>query len=200
MTLQIAHMTRRGDTANMPPDARLGLMTAEELERFDLPGKSTELVRGRLIVHEPPGTYHGVVAAKLLVLVGQHVYRHALGVMCSQDTGFKIGSAPDTVRAPDVAFVSKARQHAIAHRGYSELAPDLVAEVLSPDDRPGEVLAKVGDWLDAGVRLVWVIDPIRRESRVYRADGSQSMIDSDGALDGEDVLPGVSWRLSDCFD
>lgn len=174
-------------------------MTAEKLERFDLPGKSTELVRGRLIVHEPPGTYHGVVAAKLLVLLGQHVYAHALGVMCSQDTGFKIGSDPDTVRAPDVAFISRARQHAIADRGYSELAPDLVAEILSPDDRPGEVLSKVGDWLDAGVRLVWVVDPIRREARVYRADGRQSTIESAGTLDGEDVLPGLSCRLADCI-
>jgi|SRR5688572_5316192 len=197
---QIARMTRRGDTATMPSEARLELMTAEELERFDLPGKSTELVRGRLIVREPPGTYHGVVAAKLLVLLGQHVYGHALGVMCSQDTGFKIGSDPDTVRAADVAFVSKAKQHAIGQRGYSELAPDLVAEILSPDDRPGEVLSKVGDWLEAGVRLVWVIDPIRREARVYRADGHQSTIESAGALDGEGVVPGLSCRLVDCFD
>lgn len=175
-------------------------MSAEELERFDLPGKSTELIRGRLIVREPPGTSHGAVAAKVLVLLGQHVYGHALGVMCSQDTGFKIASDPDTVRAPDVAFVSKARQHAIGQHGYSELAPDLVAEVLSPDDRPGEVLSKVGDWLDAGVRLVWVIEPIRREARVYRADGSQSSVDGAGALDGEDVLPGLSCSLADCFD
>jgi Uma2 family endonuclease len=181
----------------MRSEARLDLMTATELERFDLPGKSMELVRGRLIVREPPGTYHGVVAAKLLVLLGQHVYANALGVMCSQDTGFKIGSDPDTVRAPDVAFISKARQHAIADRGYSELAPDLVAEILSPDDRPGEVLSKVGDWLDAGVRLVWVVDAIRREARVYRADGRQSTIESVGTLDGEDVLPGLSCRLAD---
>jgi Uma2 family endonuclease len=181
----------------MRSEARLDLMTAEELERFDLPGKSMELVRGRLIVREPPGTYHGVVAAKLLVLLGQHVYANALGVMCSQDTGFKIGSDPDTVRAPDVAFISKAQQHAIADRGYSELAPDFVAEILSPDDRPGEVLSKVGDWLDAGVRLVWVVDPIRREARVYRADGSQSTIESAGTMDGEDVLPGLSCRLAD---
>lgn len=184
----------------MRSDARIDLMTAEELERFNLPGKWTELVRGRLIVREPPGTYHGVVAANLLLLVGQHVRANALGVVCSQDTGFKIASDPDTVRASDVAFVAKSREQLIAHRGYAEMAPDLVVEFLSPEDRPGEVLNKIGDWLDAGTRLVWVIDPLRRDARVYRLDGSLSSIDDTGLLDGEDVVPGFSCRLADCFD
>jgi len=175
-------------------------MTAEELERFDLPGKSTELVRGRLIVREPPSAYHGHVAAKLLFLLGQHVYGRDLGWLFSQDTGFKIESDPDTVRAPDVAFVSKERQPAIPRRGYAPFAPELAAEVLSPDDRPGEVLSKVGDWLDAGVHIVWVIDPTRREARIYRADGTQSTIRESNALDGETVLPGFSCRLADFLD
>jgi len=175
-------------------------MTAEELERFDLPGKSTELVRGRLIVREPPSAYHGHVAAKLLFLLGQHVYGRDLGWLFSQDTGFKIESDPDTVRAPDVAFVSKERQPAIPRRGYAPFAPELAAEVLSPDDRPGEVLSKVGDWLDAGVHIVWVIDPARREARIYRADGTQSTIGESNALDGETVLPGFSCRLADFLD
>ncbi len=62
--------------------------------------------------------------------------------------------------------------------------------MLSPDDRPGAVLAKVADWLEAGSALVWVVDPDRRLARVYRANGSESLIDEDGALDGEDVVPG----------
>jgi Uma2 family endonuclease len=70
------------------------------------------------------------------------------------------------------------------------LAPDLVIEVLSPDDRPGEVLSKVGDWLEAGARLVWVIDPERRDARVYRADGSQVHLSEDDQLGGESVVPG----------
>ena len=184
----------------MSADAKLDLMTAEELERYDLPRKSTELVRGRLIVREPPGTYHGVVAGKLFLFLGQHVYGNTLGVVCSQDTGFKIRSDPDTVLAPDVAFVAKARQHLIPARGYAELAPDLVAEILSPDDRPGEVLTKVGDWLDAGVRLVWVVDPLRREARVYRADGSLRTVEGTALLSGDDVLPGFACRLADFLD
>jgi len=178
----------------------IGLMTADDLERLDIPGKSTELVRGRLLVHEPPGGYHGRVSAKLVYLLGQHVYPRNLGWLLAQDTGFKIASNPDTVRAPDVAFVSKERQPTMEKRGYGTVAPDLLAEVLSPDDRPGEVLSKVGDWLGAGVRLVFVIDPSRREVRVYRADGSQRVLDENELLDGEDVLPGSSCRLSDFLD
>jgi len=72
----------------------------------------------------------------------------------------------------------------------------LVVEVLSPDDRPGETLAKVGDWLEAGARLAWVIDPQRRLARVYRADGTESLLAESDALDGEDVLPGFNCPLA----
>jgi Uma2 family endonuclease len=68
---------------------------------------------------------------------------------------------------------------------------------LSPDDRPGEILAKVGDWLSAGSQLVWVVDPVRRLARVFRADGTQSQLAETDALDGEDVLPGFSCPLAD---
>jgi len=173
------------------------VLTAEELERISIPGKVTELVRGRLIVREPPGTWHGAVAAQLTCLLGAFVHDRGLGMLFSQDTGFKIGTNPDTVRAPDVAFVARERVGVIRKRGYAPLAPDLLAEVLSPDDRPGEVLAKVADWLAAGTKIVWVIDPERREARVYRQDGSHSVLSSDDSLDGEDVLPGFTCPLKD---
>src|SRR2546430_1980150 len=83
--------------------------------------------------------------------------------------------------------------------GYPALAPDLVVEILSPGDRPGEVLAKVADWLSAGTKLVWVIDPERRLARVYRSDGTETLVGADGALDGEDVLPGFACRLVTIF-
>ena len=177
-----------------------GLVTADDLLMLEASGKSTELVRGKLIVREPPSTYHGRVQATLNVIVGSHVRAHALGALFGQDTGFKIASDPDTVRAPDLAFVDRTRVAQIPRRGYAALAPDLAAEILSPDDRPGEVLAKVGDWLAAGVRLVWVIDPDRRAASGYRADGSVATVSSDADMDGEAVLPGLSFPLSDLFD
>ena len=181
-------------------DDTRGVMTADELLTLDLPGKSTELVRGLLVVREPPSTHHGRIQSTLNVLVGSYVRAQALGAVFGQDTGFRIRSDPDTVRAPDLAFVHRDRTALIAPRGYAALAPDFVAEVLSPDDRPGEVLIKVGEWLDAGVILVWVIDPDGRTAAVYRADGSVAIVASDAELDGEGVLPGFSCALSELFE
>ena len=181
----------------MPAESISHLLTAEELLRLELPGRSTELLRGQLVVREPPGTRHGSIAAKLSYLLADHVYLHDLGVVFGQDTGFKIQSNPDTVRAADVAFVGRDRSHEIPARGYAPIAPDLVAEIVSPDDRAGEVLAKVGQWLEAGSTLVWVIDPMRTQARVYRADGELSIIGADGSLDGDRVLPGFTCALAE---
>jgi Uma2 family endonuclease len=175
------------------------IMTAEQRERVQIPGKSTELVRGRLVVREPPGTFHGNLSARLLMRLGRFAEANDLGEVFAQDTGFRIASDPDTVRAPDVAFVARDRLAAVASRGYAPLAPDLVTEILSPDDRPGDVIAKVAEWLAAGVKLAWVIDPDRRTARVYRPDGSVTEVERHGALDGEAVLPGFRCRLSDLY-
>jgi Uma2 family endonuclease len=175
------------------------IMTAEQLERIEIPGKSTELVRGRLVVLEPPGTYHGKLAGRLLVRVGAFVESHRLGEVFGQDTGFRIASNPDTVRAPDLAFLGHERAARVARRGYAAVAPDLVAEIISPDDRPGEVRAKIAEWLDAGVRLAWELDPDRRVARMHRPDGSQSLVDADDELDGGAVLPGFRCELKDLY-
>ena len=171
-------------------------MTAEELLRLNLPNKRTELVCGVLVVREPAGYQHGDAAARLLVAIANHVSANGLGRVFAAETGFTLARNPDTVRAPDVAFVSTARLPDPSPRGFAELAPDLTVEVLSPDDRPGEVLAKVGDWLNAGARVVWVVDPVRVTARVYRADGSESILGATDALRGEDVLPGFEYPLS----
>ncbi|MBI4500229.1 MAG: Uma2 family endonuclease [Gemmatimonadetes bacterium] len=171
------------------------LVTAEELEHLSFPDKTVELVRGHLVVREPPGTWHGAVSMELGVKLSTYVRQHNLGLVFGQDTGFKIASSPDTVRGPDVAFVARERLGAIQTRGFAALAPDLLAEIVSPDDRPGELLKKVGEWLSAGSRLVWVIDPLRNTARVYRPDGSVSVLGLEDSLDGEDVVPGFACGL-----
>ena len=163
---------------------------------MNLPNKRTELVRGVLVVREPAGYRHGDVAARLLAAVANHVYANGLGRAFAAETGFTLRREPDTVRAPDVAFISNERLPHPPPRGFAELAPDLAVEVLSPDDRPGEVLEKVGDWLNGGARLVWVVDPIRVIARVYRADGTESILGQADALQGEDILPGFEYPLS----
>jgi len=176
------------------PNMTHPLMTAEELLATNIPNKNTELVRGRLVVRELSGAHHGITTAALAAQLGNHLHLTGAGLAVIA-AGFTLFRAPDTVRAPDIAFVRRERLPSRISDTYLELAPDLVIEVLSPNDRPGEILAKVADWLEAGSRLVWVIDPERRIGRIYRQDGTENSITADGQLDGEDVLPGFSCPL-----
>ena len=171
-------------------------MTADELLRLYLPNKRTELINGVLVVREPAGYNHGRIAMTLSIVIGTFVREHRLGDVLAAETGFKLTSHPDTVRAPDVAFVSNDRIP-VQRRGFPAMAPDLAVEVLSPDDRPSEILAKVADWLRAGSKLVWVVDPERRVARVYRDDGSESLLSEGDSLDGETVLPAFSCSLAE---
>jgi len=171
-------------------------MTADELLRTHLPDKHVELVRGVLLVKEPPGFVHGEITARLTKVLMNHVDARDLGMVLAAETGFKLTSDPDTVRAPDIAFIRRERLPDPRPIGYAELAPDLVVEVLSPNDRPGEVLAKVADWLSAGTTLVWIVDPGHRIARVYRQDGSESPVGPTEVLSGEDAVPGFSCPLA----
>jgi Uma2 family endonuclease len=184
-------------TAEQPyvPVMTTALMTAEQLLQASVPNKRAELVRGRLVIREPAGWRHGAVAMNLAARLAQHVDLTGAGQLLAAETGFTLARNPDTVRAPDIAFVRRERLPSDT-TGFAELAPDLVVEVLSPDDRPGEVLAKVADWLDAGALRVWVIDPERRIARVYRQDGTETIVEAGGSLQGEDVLPGFSCTLA----
>lgn len=172
-------------------------LTAEELLQLSIPNKRTELVRGVLRVSEPPGYLHCDVSFRVARAIGNFATDRRLGATLIGDPGFILERAPDTVRAPDIAFVSASRVPDPRPRGYVEFAPDLAVEVLSPGNRPGEVLEKVAHWLNAGTLLVWIIDPIKRIARVYRADGTESFLAEHDVLDGEDVLPGFACPLAE---
>lgn len=180
----------RAYVPSMPP-----LMTADELLHVNIPGKQVELVRGFLVVREPPGFQHGTIMARLGGMLLHYVDAHDLGLVLVGDPGFKLAADPDTVRGPDIAFIRRERVPHPIPVGFAAFPPDLVIEIRSPRDRPGDILGKVGDWLSAGTQLVWVIDPPHRVAHVYRQDGTQSTITGDDALDGEDVLPGFSCAL-----
>ena len=148
------------------------LVTAHELPsvstRHSVLGKRTELVRGELIVMAPAGGRHGQIAHKVALLVGNHVLARSLGRVFAAETGFLLRRGPDTVRAPDVAFVA-AQRLGIEDipAGFLEMAPDLAVDVVSPGDSRAAVRSKVSDWLAAGTRLVWVVYPEKR-SIVHR--------------------------------
>ncbi|HYW30519.1 MAG TPA: Uma2 family endonuclease [Gemmatimonas sp.] len=182
-------------------------VTAEELFGYEIPGKRVELVRGQLVVREPASFHHGELSLRIGVALANHLERERQregwprmrGRLATADPGFTLARRPDTVRAPDVAYVSRERFSGPMPDGYPELAPDLAVEVRSPGDRAGELLAKVGDWLSAGTQLVWVVEPARGTVTVYRADGSVRVCSSGDVLEGEALLPGFSMPLPVLF-
>ena len=172
--------------------------TAEQL--LELPGLGRcELLRGELVMMTPAGAEHGGIAADVAAALGTFVKRHRLGRVFGAETGFQIARDPDTVRAPDAAFVRAERIGPLLSRGFFQGAPDLAVEVVSPNDRASEVLAKVQDWLDAGSRQVWVIDPQTRTVTVYRSRREISVLQASETLRAEDLLPGFTLPLAEVF-
>ena len=123
----------------MPP---VPLLTADEFFDWQPPDKDTELVRGRMIVREPPRLWHGLHAANLCRIVSSHVWSSRLGAVLAQDTGFHIARDPDTVLAPDLAFIRADRLPSRDADRYPAIVPDLVAEIMSPSDRRRVVVAR----------------------------------------------------------
>ena len=180
------------------------LVTADELPsvsaRHSVLGKRTELVRGELIVMAPAGGRHGQIAHKVALLVGNHVLERSLGRVFAAETGFLLRRDPDTVRAPDVAFVAAERlEIEDVPAGFLELAPDLAVEVVSPGDSGAAVRNKVSDWLAAGTRLVWVVYPETRSIVVHRPDHPATELHDTDVLTGAPVLPDFAFHVRDLF-
>ncbi|HZS08225.1 MAG TPA: Uma2 family endonuclease [Blastocatellia bacterium] len=171
------------------------LITAEELSKMPDDGFRYELVKGELRKMPPAGHQHGKIAMLIAIPLGKHVLDHKLGMVYAAETGFLIARDPDMVRAPDVSFV---RHEVIDKIGepddaYWPGAPDLAVEVISPNDTYTEVEEKVSDWLEAGTRMVIVINPRRRDVKVYRSITDVKVLTEQDTLDGADVVPG--WKM-----
>jgi Uma2 family endonuclease len=175
-------------------------VTADELFARRKDGFRYELVKGELRKMSPAGSEHGAIIVNITVLLGQHVKANELGVGFGAETGFKIASDPDTVRAPDVAFVRRER---IPESGIPKKfwpgAPDLAVEVVSPGDPLEEVEEKVEDWLSAGARAVWVVSPKRRSVTIYRSMSDATRLAETDELDGGDVVPGFRCKVAEFF-
>lgn len=175
----------------MPTKTRL--ITADELLALPDDGWRYELVEGVLQKMPPPGENHAAISLIIGASLLQYVNSHGLGLVTSE-RGFILRSGPDVVRAPDVAFVRQERISATGRlRGYRQGAPDMAVEVNSPHDRPGDIAAKVREYLAAGTRMVVVIDPEPRLVTVYRAPDKITFLTVHDTLDGGDVVPG--WQL-----
>jgi Uma2 family endonuclease len=176
------------------------LTTADELLLMPRDGVRRELVDGELQEMSPAEFGHGRVAANVAFELASHVRAAKLGIVVAAETGFKLANNPDTVLAPDAAFVSHERASGIDYQGgYWPGAPDLAVEVVSPGDRARKVEAKAFAWLDAGTRMVIVVHPSRRSATVYRGRGDVTVLSENDTLDGGDVVPGLTLPVRDLF-
>ena len=175
-------------------------VTAEELLRTPDYGLRRELVRGEVRTMAPAGYEHGRISHNLALALGRHVHDHDLGAVVAAEIGFKISGDPDTVRAPDVAFVWRKRAPtAGAVSGFWPDAPDLVAEVVSPNDTFSEVEEKVEDWLAAGARMVLIVNPRGRTVTVRRPENGIEILTEEEIIQGGEVVPGWTLPVADVF-
>jgi Uma2 family endonuclease len=174
------------------------IITADELLRMGDIGRC-ELVYGELIMMSPAGAEHGEVAARLGVFVGAFVIENALGKIFAAETGFKLATDPETVRAPDVAYVEKSRVAlGMRTRGFFTGPPDLAVEVVSPDDTKREVADKVNMWLAHGTKSVWVADSEAMTIAIHRTAQLPIVFKIDDVLK-DDLLPGFELPLRKVF-
>ncbi len=176
------------------------LVTADQLLAMPDDGYRYELVEGEIKKMTPAGWKHGAIGGLLQGWLARHVEQHGLGRIFLAETGFLIARDPDTVRAPDIAFIHK--DHLPAENPEDAFwpgAPDLAVEVISPGDTFKEVDEKVRAWLGAGAMMVWVVNPNGRNVTVYRSTTDVKTLTENDELDGRDVVPGFRRRVGDIF-
>jgi Uma2 family endonuclease len=177
------------------------LVTADELLAMPTGmGKRYELVAGELRVMSPAGWRHGSVVSNLHGKLIVHIGQHDLGMMFGAETGFRLAKDPDTVRAPDIAFIAKKNvPRALPEDGFWPGAPDLAVEVLSPGDRTGEVDEKIEAWLAAGCAAVWIVDPKLETVTIYHSRTEVQVRTAGEVLTGDPVVPGFSCSVDELF-
>lgn len=172
--------------------------TADQL--LQTPGLGRcELIHGELVEMSPAGFEHGRLAAEIAGILRDFVKPRSLGTITGAETGFYLERNPDTVRAPDVGFIRSDRLPAKKLSGFFEGPPDLAVEILSPSDRASEIVAKVRDWLRAGCRVVWVVDPETETIAVHESKDRIFELGLSDTLSGGNVLPGLDILVRDVF-
>ncbi len=176
------------------------LMTADEL--LELPGGQFryELINGELKTMSPSGHVHGRIAARFTGLLVQFVTNHQLGDVFGAETGFILTTDPDTVLAPDVAFINEQRASQLRNtKGYWPGPPDLAVEVLSPGDYQPKTKKKAELWLDYGAQQVWLVNAKNETVTIHRAAGESRTFHSADTVEADDVLPGFRVAVSEIF-
>jgi Uma2 family endonuclease len=176
------------------------LLTAEEYGELPDLGRSTELVRGLIVEMNVPYPRHGQICAQIAYLLCRYLEDHDIGHVITNDGGVVVERQPDTVRGPDVTFISyqKAAKGPLP-RKYFDIAPELLFEVRSPDDRWGKILQKVGEYLTAGTEVVCVVDPDSETVRLHFADKPPETLSANDELSFPSLLPGFKVPIQRLF-
>lgn len=176
------------------------LLTADEFFRLPSTEGKQELVRGKVVQMAPPGGEHASLQSELIYRLRLSAETERQGFVLGE-AGFKLASDPDLVRAPDVAFVEAVRfPGGRLPAGYIDGPPDLAVEIVSPNDTATEVEEKVLEYLDAGAKRVWVVNPTTAAVTVHYPDRTSRTLRGDDVLSGEDVVPGFAVRVGDLFN
>jgi len=173
-------------------------MTVEDVLAMPDNGDRLELIDGELLRIAPTGFGHGRFVLRLGGILERYVDEQGLGYVSAGDSGFVVRRSPDTLLAPDVAFVRVGRLPE-DDSGFQEMSPDLVVEVISPSDRFSDVAVKVEKYLAAGVHLIWIVEPKHQRVLVYEPDAPVRFLLEDDVLDGGDIVPGFRIPVSEIF-
>jgi len=176
-----------------------GLITGEELARMSNLGRY-ELIDGRIVPMSPTGDAHGGYEGNFYFALRMFVDAHQLGKVRVGEVGIYTRRDPDRVRGADVLFISNERYAQKQSDSYLDVAPDLIVEVLSPNDSWSEVMQKLREYFSIGVQLIWVADPLARRVYAYRTITDMREFTEDDELPGDDVLPGFSIKVAQLFE
>ncbi|MCZ6678528.1 MAG: Uma2 family endonuclease [Candidatus Poribacteria bacterium] len=170
------------------------IITLEEFMASDY--ESYEYVKGQLVPMPSPTMEHGFISSNTVTLLNSYVRQHQLGVVFTAETTFQIG---ESGRKPDVAFVSQERLPD-NRRQASPIPPDLAVEVVSPSDTVYSVQDKAFEYLDAGTKMVWIVEPVSKTVTVYRSRDDIKILTRNQTLTGEDVVEGFSCSVAEIFE
>ena len=178
----------------IPETTQERLYTVEEFAALPADGPLRELIQGRIVDVPPAGTDHSILAALIATLLNNAALTRQLGIVTGEQGGYRLSE--NTVRAPDVAFMSWGRLR--REGAYAVGGPDLVVEVVSPGDSAGDLQIKITEYFAAGTRVLWVVYPDTRQIVVHTPEAARTLNQAD-TLDGGDVLPGFSTPVSAIF-
>lgn len=180
-----------------PPETKL--ITGEELLAMGDIGPC-ELIDGRIIYMSPTGVEHGIVEFSLGAELAGFVRGGRLGWVMGGEVGIYTRRNPDRVRGADVVFISKQRLPHKPQKGFLAAAPELIVEIMSPDDRWQDVSEKIEEYFSIGVQWVWIVEPDNRAVRVYHSPTEARKLGEGDALKGEGVLAGFELPVAKLFE